>query len=286
MNAGRLLAHFDTVVDTPGAVPRLRRFILDLAVRGKLVPQDPNDEPASELLSRIAAEKSRLEVSKRARKQRTVSSASEQTDRMLVLPSGWSSTRLDAVALCLDHMREPINAAERTRRIAGKPQSDLFPYFGATQQQGWIDDFIFDEELVLLGEDGVPFSDPLRSKAYVISGKSWVNNHAHVFRGIFVSHSYLAHWLNAFDYSGRIVGATRAKLNQSRAIDIPIMLPPLAEQHRIVTKVDELMTLCGQMECARRQREAARDRLLDAVLHEALDSHTHAHAPVATAPAT
>ena len=273
MNADRLLAHFDTVVDTPGAVSRLRRFILDLAVRGKLVPQDPNDEPASELLSRITAEKSRLELSKRARKQRTVSSTSEQTDRMLVLPSGWSSTRLDAIALCLDHMREPINAAERTRRISGKAQSDLFPYFGATQQQGWIDNFIFDEELVLLGEDGVPFFDPLRPKAYVISGKSWVNNHAHVFRGIFVSHSYLAHWLNAFDYSGRIVGATRAKLNQSRAIDIPIMLPPLAEQHRIVAKVDELMDLCDRLEAHLLTTEDTRVGLLDAVLHEALEYH-------------
>ena len=260
MNADRLLAHFNTLVDTPGAVPRLRRFILDLAVRGRLVPQDPTDEPASELLSRIAAEKSRLTASRTAKKQRAVKSTSGATDRTFVLPSGWSSTRLDAVTLCLDHMREPVNAAERTRRIAGKAQSELFPYFGATQQQGWIDDFLFDEELVLLGEDGVPFLDPLRPKAYVISGKSWVNNHAHVFRGIFVSNSYLTHWLNAFDYSGRIVGATRAKLNQSRALDIPIMLPPLAEQHRIVVKVDELMTLCDRLEEARQEREAARDR--------------------------
>ena len=260
MNADRLLANFNTLVDTPGAVPRLRRFILDLAVRGKLVPQDPTDEPASELLSRIAAEKSRLTASRTAKKQRTVKSTSGATDRTFVLPSGWSSTRLDAVTLCLDHMREPINAAERTRRIAGKAQSELFPYFGATQQQGWIDDFLFDEELVLLGEDGVPFLDPLRPKAYVISGKSWVNNHAHVFRGIFVSNSYLAHWLNAFDYSGRIVGATRAKLNQSRALDIPIMLPPFAEQHRIVAKIDDLMTLCDRLEEARQEREAARDR--------------------------
>ena len=60
MNAEHLLAHFDRIADAPDAIPRLRRFILDLAVRGKLVPQDPNDEPASELLKRIAAEKARL----------------------------------------------------------------------------------------------------------------------------------------------------------------------------------------------------------------------------------
>ena len=57
MNAEHLLAHFDRIADAPDAIPRLRRFILDLAVRGKLVPQDPNDEPASELLKRIAVGK-------------------------------------------------------------------------------------------------------------------------------------------------------------------------------------------------------------------------------------
>ena len=60
MNVEHLLTHFDRIADAADAVPRLRRFILDLAVRGKLVPQDPNDEPASELLKRIAAEKARL----------------------------------------------------------------------------------------------------------------------------------------------------------------------------------------------------------------------------------
>jgi type I restriction enzyme, S subunit len=60
MNAERLLAYYERIADAPDAIPRLRRFILDLAVRGKLVPQDPNDEPASELLKRIAAEKARL----------------------------------------------------------------------------------------------------------------------------------------------------------------------------------------------------------------------------------
>ncbi len=60
MNAEHLLTHFDHIADAPDAIPRLRRFILDLAVRGKLVEQDPEDEPAAELLKRIAAEKKRL----------------------------------------------------------------------------------------------------------------------------------------------------------------------------------------------------------------------------------
>jgi type I restriction enzyme S subunit len=265
MNAECLLAHHERIADAPDAIARLRRFVLDLAVRGKLVPQDPNDEPASELLKRIAAEKARLVKAGEIKKQEPMASVGED-EQPFNLPSGWSATRLAVVAVCLDYMRRPINQTERDQRIANKRQSELFPYFGATQQQGWIDDYIFDEELVLLGEDGVPFFDPMRSKAYLISGKTWVNNHAHVFRGILVSHPFLVHCLNVFDYSGRVVGATRSKLNQARAADIPIMLPPLAEQHRIVAKADELMALCDRLEAARVEREATRDKLTAASL--------------------
>ena len=281
-----VIDNFDRLTTRSDQIKTLRRTILKLAVRGALVAQDPSDEPASTLLNRITAERDRLVKSGKAKKRRDVSPVSE-SEIPFVLPSGWSPARLADVAICLDHLRKPINAAERTRRIAGKAQSELFPYFGATQQQGWIDDFLFDEELVLLGEDGVPFLDPLRPKAYVVSGKSWVNNHAHVFRGIFISHMYLAHWLNAFDYSGRIVGATRAKLNQSRATDIPIMLPPLAEQHRIVARVDELMALCDRLEERLVTMEGAGRRLLRAMLHEALEPDTgggeEAPAPVPSA---
>ena len=263
MNADRLLAHYERMADAPDAIARLRRFILDLAVRGKLVEQDPNDEPAAELLERVAAEKARRG---KVGKPRMRKPAVLIVDQPLDLPSGWSLTRLAIVAECLDYMRKPINGTERKQRIAGKSQSELFPYFGATQQQGWIDDYIFDEELILLGEDGVPFFEPLRAKAYLIAGKSWVNNHAHVFRGILISPPYLVHYLNVFDYSGRVVGATRSKLNQSRALDIPIPLPPLAEQHRIVAKVDELMALCDRLEAARTERESTRDQLSAASL--------------------
>ena len=69
MNADRLLAHYERIADAPDAVPRLRRFVLDLAVRGKLVEQDPNDEPAAELLKQIAAEKARLVRAGKIKKQ-------------------------------------------------------------------------------------------------------------------------------------------------------------------------------------------------------------------------
>jgi type I restriction enzyme S subunit len=88
MNAERLLEHYDRIADAPDAIARLRRFILDLAVRGKLVPQDPNDEPASELLKRIAKEKARLVKAGEIRKQETFDPVSN-ADVMFPVPKNW-----------------------------------------------------------------------------------------------------------------------------------------------------------------------------------------------------
>jgi type I restriction enzyme S subunit len=237
-------------------------------VQGRLVQQSALDESAVQLLDRIKEERSRMGRPGMIKPQAEMPVRADEIP--FAVPPGWSTTRLGTVAVCLDHLREPVNATDRARRNLGKQGSDLFPYYGATQQQGWIDDYLFDEVLVLLGEDGVPFFDELRPKAYLIAGKAWVNNHAHVFRGVHVSGQYLVHYLNTFDYSGRVAGATRPKLNQSRALDIPIALPPLAEQLRIVAKVEELMAFCDALEECLRRRDDNSRALLMSILDAAL----------------
>ena len=144
----------------------------------------------------------------------------------------------------LDGQRVPINAEEREKRINGKTQSQLYPYYGATGQVGWIDGFLFDEELVLLGEDGAPFFDFSKHKAYIIKGKTWVNNHAHVLRAILgiTFNKFVCNYLNCFDYHGYVSGTTRAKLNQAPMRTIPIPLAPLPEQRRIVAKIEALFS--------------------------------------------
>ncbi len=276
MKLATFFEKFDQLADAPDAVARMRRFILDIAVRGKLVVQDATDESAEELLERVKAEKARLVKSGEIKKQKPLPPVAEDVVSFS-LPAGWAASQLGDVAVCLDYKREPINSTVRDLRIAGRTQSELFPYYGATKQQGWIDDYIFDAELVLLGEDGVPFFDDLRPKAYLVSGKTWVNNHAHVLRGILISNSFVMHWLNTFDYTGRVAGSTRSKLNQTKAMDIPIPLPPLAEQRRIVAKVDELMGLCDQLEAQQQERHTRHAALARASLARFAETPTPAN---------
>jgi len=177
------------------------------------------------------------------------------------LPKGWIWTKLENCIDILDSQRIPVNAKERRRRIAGKPISELYPYYGATGQVGWIDDYLFDEELILLGEDGAPFFELTKNKAYIVRGKSWVNNHAHILRALaeLTTNSFLCHYLNIFDYNGYVTGTTRPKLNQSRMREFPIPLPPLPEQHRIVAKIEELFTrLDAGVEALKKAKEQLR----------------------------
>ena len=158
------------------------------------------------------------------------------------LPECWVETKLENVVDILDNMRKPVNNKERQSRIADKSESELFPYYGATGQAGFIDDFLFDEELVALGEDGVPFFDGKKTKAYMLHGKTWVNNHAHVIRGgEFLPNKLLCYYLNQFDYHGYVNGGTRLKLTQANMRKMPIFLAPLPEQKRIVEKLDSLL---------------------------------------------
>ena len=178
------------------------------------------------------------------------------------LPNVWTAVTLETVAEVYDNLREPVNSAERKKRTGS------FPYYGATGQVGWIDDFRQDGEYVLLGEDGAPFFDPTKVKAYLVSGKCWVNNHAHVLKGRegVCLNRYLLYALNQVNYRGFANGTTRLKLTQAAMRQLPINLAPLAEQHRIVAKIEELFSELDQgvasLKTAREQLKVYRQSLL------------------------
>lgn len=181
------------------------------------------------------------------------------------LPGNWCWTYLTKAAECLDNFRKPINATERAGRNGN------VPYYGATGQVGWIDDFLTDEDLVLLGEDGAPFLDLIKDKAYLITGKAWVNNHAHILRSLFgdTGNRYLLHYLNSFNYAGYVNGTTRLKLTRASMDTIPIPLPPLAEQQRIVDRIESLF---AKLDEAKEKAQAVVDSFETrkaAILHKA-----------------
>lgn len=155
--------------------------------------------------------------------------------------STWKYLPLSKAAEICDNLRKPINSKERNERIAGKSVSELFPYYGATGQVGYIDDYITDGEYVLLGEDGAPFLSAFAEKAYIINGKTWVNNHAHILKS-HTSNKFLCYYLNSFNFKGYVSGTTRLKLTQASMKQIMVPVPPLEEQHRIVTRIEELFS--------------------------------------------
>ena len=160
---------------------------------------------------------------------------------MTGLPRNWTLTSLGNVCEILDFKRIPINSRERKARISGKPDNQLFPYYGATGQVDVIDGYLFEGEHILLGEDGAPFLDQFRDKAFIVNGKFWVNNHAHILKA-YGSNGYLNHFLNSVRYEGHVSGTTRLKLTKRALTSIPVMLPPLNEQRRIVDRIEELFT--------------------------------------------
>lgn len=147
--------------------------------------------------------------------------------------------KLEDVCEILDSKRVPITASNR--------QPGPYPYYGANGIQDYVAGYIFDDELVLLAEDGGNFGSKEKPIAYRVSGKCWVNNHAHVLKpkaGIDVD--YLCYSLMFYDVTGLVNGATRQKLNQADMKKMEIPLPPLDEQRRIAAVLDKVSGLIAK----------------------------------------
>jgi len=164
------------------------------------------------------------------------------------IPKEWEVAKLGRICEFLDHLRVPIKEQDRAKR------KGPYPYYGAQGVIDWIDDYIFDGEYILLAEDG----ENLRSRklpiAFKVSGKFWVNNHAHVLKitSDTVNDDYLVYILNFIDIRPYIVGSAQPKLNQSDAKKIKVPLPPLEEQQKIA---EILSTVDKKLELEKKRKE-------------------------------
>jgi type I restriction enzyme S subunit len=265
MNATQLLAHFDRLAEAPNAVPRLRRFILDLAVRGKLVAQDAGDEPAEVLLKRIHSRVRKSLAPKKSNQQ--VDAPDAEVDPPFELPPSWMWTRLFELGRTQTGATPSKNAGEiYGNHMPFLKPGDLLPshvdYSGeGLSELGLKDSGRFTPAgsllMVCIGTIGkcqlvdraCSFNQQINSIA------PYDGLESRFLLAVFMSESFQS---AAWTASAK---TTIAILNKGKWEQLPVPLPPLAEQHRIVAKVDELMTLCDQLEAAQLERERRRDRL-------------------------
>jgi type I restriction enzyme S subunit len=275
MNAAGLLKHYDRIADAPDAVAKLRRLILDLAVRGKLVSQDPTDERVSELLKRTAAVKRRLLEAGEIGDQKKLSV--EEIEAEFEVPAAWRWVRLGQVTSYVQRGKSPKcaeidGAVVVSQKCVQWHGLDLGVARRITfESLADYDDvrFLRHGDLLWNSTGTGTIGRIVRLKAP--PDKLVCDSHVTVVRCLNVDPEYIRVWLRSDSVYGRIEGRAAGSTNQveltaQMAVNQIIPLAPFAAQQRIVAKVDELVDLCDQLEAARAEREARRDRLARASL--------------------
>ena len=279
MNAEQLLAHFERISEAPDAIARLRRFILDLAVRGKLVEQDPEDEPAEELLGRILE----LKIRSTGKLPKSDLQLIDRlfTDEPFAIPDSWTWVVLGQITDLItsgsrDWAKHYSDSGAIFVRMGNLVKGDyrlrldsiqhVSPPAGGegtrTRLETW------DVLVSITGDVGMLGLIP---EGF---GEAYINQHTALARPCSVLKGrYLPEFLRSDFAQSQFQEPQRGIKNSFRLSDlsaIVVPLPPLAEQHRIVAKVDELMALCDQLEQQLSQADQQRRRLLEALLAEAL----------------
>ena len=178
-----------------------------------------------------------------------------------VIPEAWEVKMLGDVVDFLDGRRKPIKDSDRAK------MRGIYPYYGASGIIDYVNDYIFDENLILLGEDGDNILSRNSKLAFQISGKVWINNHAHVLRPKSNTDiTFLTEYLESPNYELFNTGTAQPKLNKKVSSEIPILSPPLPEQQAIasaLSDVDALITALEQLITKKRNiKQGAMQQLL------------------------
>jgi type I restriction enzyme S subunit len=276
MNAEQLLRHFDRISDAPDAIPRLRRFILDLAVRGKLVSQNPREEPACELLKRIQSKKAELVRAGEIRKQKPMPPIQKEVVPFQ-LPSTWQWTRLNDITSYIQRGKSPrYSSHDGLPVVSQKCVQWSGLHLEVAKRITWESIKTYESVRFLRTDDLVWNSTGTGTIGRIIRiteppERLVCDSHVTVVRCLEVDAEYVRAWLRSDHVYGVIEGQATGSTNQvelTSQIAAKQLVPvsPLAEQRRIVARVDELMALCDRLEAAQSERENRRDRLASASL--------------------
>ncbi len=284
-----LFEQFDLLADMPGGVQKLRELILQLAVQGKLVPQDPEEEPASVLLGRIKEEKEQLVREGKIKKQKPLPEIKPE-EVPFELPEGWEWARLEELCQYIQRGKSPVYCEHSDIPVVSQ-KCIKWRGFDITPSKRLCPEVLINyqpERFLRTGDllwNSTGTSTIGRVNVYIHKHHEFeavvADSHVTVLRPLKFSSYFLEKWLSSLfiqkDFETRFSSGTTNQIELPTATVKMILtpLPPLAEQKRIVSKVDQLMTLCDELEAKKEKQKATHDRLNKSALQTLRESKTN-----------
>lgn len=283
-HAHRLRDHFDLLFDTPTTIPQLRQAILQLAVQGQLVPQDPNDEPAIELLARVDSEKIRLEELGEFKTQPPMSPLADR-EVLFPIPTTWKWVRAAELSYPISSGSTPAKSVFQSSPEGGVPYLKVYNIRGQKIDFDYCPQYIdhthhaskMKRSLLVPGMVVLNIVGPPLGKTAVIPATfpEWNCNQAIAFfrfiGDVLPEFVHIYFKTGTFLKNIALIGtAGQDNISVTKCKNIVIPLPPFAEQKRIVSKVTELLSVCDALEAKLKQAESASTQLLSAAVHQLL----------------
>ena len=215
---------------------QLKKSILLKGVKGRLVDQIASEGTGRDVLTKSSEIREKIIKTEKLKSPKEIKAIDESTEFYFDIPDTWEWERFGNLVINYDSKRKPV--AKELR----KTEKGTYDYYGATGAIDKVDEYIFDGEYLMIGEDGGNFFVD-RDNSFVANGQFWANNHVHVVKPALCDIFFLKYFLDCLNLPGLglINGIAVPKLNQENLNSILVPVPPLEEQHRIVAKIEELL---------------------------------------------
>lgn len=275
-NWARLSTHFDTLFTTEASIDALKQTVLQLAVMGKLVPQDLSDEPASTLLERITAEKEKLVKEGKIKKQKQLPVLTEE-EKPFELPRGWEWTRLGNIGICSTGKTPSTgNAAFYDGEIPFVGPGQITPYGTLLEAEKCLSDVGLDLSAeAITGDILMVCIGGSIGKAAICNRQIGFNQQINSIRPILCDSYFLLAAMTTKAFTNllleRATGSATPIINRSKWEEIPIPMSPYQEQLRIISRVNELMTLCDQIKSSLQTSQQTQLALAESLVEGALE---------------